>query len=188
MWPIDDLHQGHIVRLRHRPLGPAAPAIQASLTEATPPVHFAIKVPSEPTFLPDLSSACSFDVFLAFVGTARGVLFFDRNGNLIREVDAGGVLKVVLTSPSNSLSFPLAALHTTYEADGNGDVTVGSTAVVTVTGFSLNPLAPTAGRAVFDAVVIEITDEGVPLIDFVSPPIFFAGHFIEAQAICEALT
>jgi hypothetical protein len=95
---------------------------------------------------------------------------------------------VSLTSASQSIAFPLAALHTTYDGGEDGNVTVGSTAVVTVTGFSLSPLIPTAGRAVFDAVVIEITSEGVPVTDFVGAPIFFAGHSSEAQAICEALT
>lgn len=168
--------------------GPAIPTIQASSTEVTPPLHFGIELPGEPTFLQDLSSTCGFDVFLTFDGTARGILFFDSNGNLIREVDAGGVVQVSLTSSSESLAFPLAALHTTYDGDDEGNVTVGSTAVVTVTGFSLSPLIRTSGRAVFNAVVIEITGEGVPLTDFVGPPIFFVGHTSEAQAICEALT
>ena len=133
--------------------GPAMRAVQAMAAEATPPLHFGIEFPGEPSFLQDLSSACGFDVFLTFDGTARGVLFFDRSGNLIREVDAGGVLKVSLTSASKSLTFPLAALHTTYDGDDDGNVTVGSTAVVTITGFSLSPLIRTSGRAVFNAVV-----------------------------------
>ena len=170
------------------PTGPAIPAVQTSVAEATTPVHFAIQVPEEPIFLHDLSSACGFDIFLTFHGTARGILFFDRNGNLIREVDAGGVLKVSLTSSSKSLTFPLAALHTTYDGDDDGAATVGSTAVVTITGFSLSPFTRISGRAIFNAVVIEITGEGVPITDFVGAPLFFVGHSSESQAICDALT
>jgi hypothetical protein len=167
--------------------GPVIPAIQTSLTDVTTPVHFALQFPEEPIFLDDLSSACGFDIFLTFHGTTRGILFFDRNGNLDREIDAGGVLRVSLTSSATSLTYPLAALHTTYDGDDDGNVTVGSTGVVTITGVSLNPFIRTSGRAVFNAVVIAITGEGVPVTDFVGAPIFFVGHSSNPQAICDAL-
>jgi hypothetical protein len=167
--------------------GPATFTNRPSLAEATRPQHFAMPFPEEPIFLQELSGTCGFDVFLTFDGIARGILFFDRDGKLIGEVDAGGVLKVSLTSASASLTCPLAALHLTYHGDAEGHVTVGSTATVTITGFSLNPVIPTSGRAVFDGVVIEITSAGVPLVDFAGAPISFNGHPTEVQAICEAL-
>jgi hypothetical protein len=165
-------------------MSPVSTGAMATIT----PAHFAIQIPEEPKLVPELTSACGFDVYLTFGGIARGILFFDQSGRLIREVDAGGVLMVSLASSSASLDFPLAALHTTYDGDDDGSVTVGSPAVVTITGFSLSPLTLTSGRAVFSAVVIEITNEGVPVVDFAGPPIAFAGHTGETQAICEALT
>ena len=167
---------------------PVMSPVSTGAKEAITPVHFAIQIPEAPILLPELTSACGFDVYLTFEGVARGILFFDQSGRLIREVDAGGVLKVSLASSFASLAFPLAALHTTYDGDDEGSVTVGSPAVVTITGFSLSPFLLTSGRAVFNAVVIGITNEGVPLVDFVGPPIAFAGHPGETQAICEALT
>jgi hypothetical protein len=169
------------------PSEPGMRAVQAPLVQAMLPLHFAIEFPEESTLLPDLSSACGFDVFLTFQGTSRGILFFDGDGTLSREVDAGGVLKVSLASSSNALTFPLAALHTTYEGDADGNVTVGSRAVVTITGFSLSPFARSAGRVVFDAVVIAITGEGVPVVDFIGAPRLFAGHAGELEANCEGL-
>lgn len=154
---------------------------------AKAPLHFIVGFPEVPVPVDTLSDACGFDVFLTFDGIAHGTLFYDQNGTPVREIDRASGVKATLSSDFDSLRTPLASFHTTYEGDANGDVTIGSPATVELVGFSLNPRSPSAGKVVFSAVVVDFNENGVPITDFLGPPIFVAGHADDFEAICVAL-
>lgn len=124
---------------------------------------------------------------MTFEGTARGRLFFDRNGTPVREIDNASQLNATLTSPYDSVTFPLGSIHTEYLGDEEGNVTVGSPAIVTFTGFCLNARRPSAGIVVFPAVVVDFVDDVIPFIELDGPPTFVAGRTVDVEALCEAL-
>jgi hypothetical protein len=139
---------------------------------------------------PILSSVCGQQVDVSVDGDFKATLFFDQSGNPIREVDTQPSVRLVYSAPSTgkSFSFPLGvAVHTDY---ANG-VAPGAQATVTFTGQPgplTGVLAPGAGRAVFDGVVLFVDTNGIPIVAPITPTTVsgnWAGQ--KAAKICAAL-
>src|SRR5262249_41461351 len=133
---------------------------------ATPPKHF--HIPLNISFRDDpLSAACGFDVFDVITGNLNVTLLYDQSGTLIREIDTGPTFTSSFTAPSTGKSIGSnspAVLITDYTSGG----AVGTAAVARLTGlqFRLAPGVMFTGRQVFDAVVVDHSPEGIPIIEF----------------------
>jgi hypothetical protein len=156
---------------------------------AAPPRRFSFAI--DDTFPSSfLSLVCGFDVFIHLEGTANAKLFFDRNGTLIREIDTQPNLRITFFAPSTGKSFtyPVAGA---FIQDYSGGSAVGDPVIATLTGVldGTGSTPPDAGRLVINAVVIDISPEGIPVVDFVSE-ISASGHFNEdvAAARCATLS
>ena len=158
---------------------------------ATPPTQLH-QVPVNFSIPDDaLSAACGFDVFDVFAGNVDTTLFYDQSGTLIREIDTSPSLTFSLAAPSTGKSIGSrapAVLITDYTGGG----AVGTSAVGTVAGLQLM-LAPGVmftGRQVFDAVVVDTSPEGIPIIAFTSL-ISQSGNFFSGDTtplVCAALS
>jgi len=142
------------------------------------------------TFPSFLSAICGFDVFVHVEGTAAATLFYNRTGTLVREIDTNPNLKITLFAPSTGKAFTYPAAGA-FVQDYGGGTAVGTPLIATLTGLiaGTGSTAPDAGRIVFNAVIIEISPEGIPIVDIVSE-ISSSGHFNEdiAAARCAALS
>ena len=157
---------------------------------ATPPQHFHQQF--NLSFHDDeLSDDCGFDVFQVIAGNANTTLFYDQSGALVRSTVTGPTFTQSFTAPSTGKSivsrqpFPVITDYT-------GGGAVGTLAVVRTTGlvFMLQPGVMFTGRRVFEAVVVDHTLEGIPIL---GPPTlisqsgnFFSGD--EVPLICAALS
>ena len=158
---------------------------------ATPPKHFH-QVPFNVSFPDDaLSEACGFDVFDVFAGNLNVTLFYDQRGTLIRETDTAPSLTSSFAAPSTGKSIGSRAPAVGI-ADYTGGGALGTAAVVSLTGLQLM-LAPGVmftGRQVFDAVVMSVSPEGIPGIEFTNlisqSGNFFSGDL--AGVVCPALS
>jgi len=157
---------------------------------ATPPKHF--HIPINVSFRDDdLSAACGFDVFDGFAGNINVTLLYDQSGTLIREIDTGPTFTSSFTAPSTGKSI-VSRLPAVLIADYTGGGAVGTPAVASVTGlqFMLPPGVMFTGRQVFDAVVMSVSPEGIPGIEFTNL-ISQSGNFFSgdtAPLICAALS
>jgi len=157
---------------------------------ATPPQHFHqqfnLSVPDE-----ELSAACGFDVIVVLAGNANTTLFYDQSGALVRSTVTGPTFTQSFTAPSTGKSivsrqpFPVITDYTSGGA-------VGTPAVARATGlvFMLQPGVMFTGRQVFEAVVIDHTPEGIPILGdaklISQSGNFFSGD--EVPLICAALS
>ena len=64
---------------------------------------------------------------------------------------------------------------------------MGTAAQLTVTGYTVSLGHPAAGRVVFDAVVVDLLDNGVLFIEATGPAVSFAGRLLDTEGLCEAL-
>jgi hypothetical protein len=158
---------------------------------ATPPKHFH-QLPFNFSVRDDaLSAACGFDVFDTFAGPIDVTLFYDQSGTLIREIDTVPTLTFSFTAPSTGKSIGSAApavLITDYTGGG----ALGTPAVASLTGLQLmlGPGVMFTGRQVFDAVVVDHSPEGIPIIEFTNL-ISQSGNFFSgdtAPLVCAALS
>jgi hypothetical protein len=170
-------------------LGLVAALVFSSSGTANPPTRFTFSL--DDTF-PALatSAVCGFDVFVHIEGTATAQLFYDQNGVLIRELDTNPSLQTTFFAPSTGASFTFPAGGSFVQDYVNGTA-IGSTLVATLTGYigGTGSTAPNAGRIVFESVIVDISPEGIPVVDLVSE-ISSSGHFNEdtAAARCAALS
>jgi len=158
---------------------------------ATPPKHFH-QLPFNFSFRDDpLSDACGFDVFDVVAANISVTLLYDQSGTLIREIDTGPTFTSSFTAPSTGKSIVSrapAVLITDYAGGG----ALGTAAVGTATGLQLM-LAPGVmftGRQVFDAVVVDHSPEGIPIIALTNM-ISQSGNFFSgdtAPLVCAALS
>jgi len=158
---------------------------------ATPPKHFH-QLPFNFSFRDDdLSDACGFDVFGVFTGPISVTLLYDQSGTLIKEIDTFPTATFSFAAPSTGKSIGSRApslLITDYAGGG----ALGTAAVGTATGLQLM-LAPGVmftGRQVFDAVVIDHSPEGIPIIELTNL-ISQSGNFFSgdtAPLVCAALS
>lgn len=113
------------------------------------------------------SAVCGFDVFIHIEGTGQAVLFYDRNGNIVRENDSAPDLKMTIFAPSNgnSWTFALSATLHTFYTDGGA---IGSTGTAVLTGVvqRFPGAGIDTGRTVFETLVYDVTDEGLPVTAF----------------------
>jgi len=157
---------------------------------ATPPKHF--HIPINVSFRDDdLSAACGFDVFDTFAGNQNVTLFSDQAGTVIREIDTFPTFTMAFTAPSTGKSI-VSRLPAVLTADYTGGAAVGTPAIATVTGlqFMLQPGVMFAGRQVFNAVVVDHSPEGIPIIAFTSL-ISQSGNFFSGDTtplVCAALS
>jgi hypothetical protein len=157
---------------------------------ATPPQHFHqqlnLSVPDD-----ELSAACGFDVIVVLAGNANTTLFYDQSGTLVREIDTFPATTFAFTAPSTGQSivsrqpFPVITDYT-------GGGAVGTLAVSRATGLvlMLQPGVMFTGRQVFEAVVVDHTPEGIPILGdaklISQSGNFFSGD--EVPLICAALS
>jgi hypothetical protein len=157
---------------------------------AAPPKHF--HIPLNFSVRDDaLSEACGFDVFDVGAGNVDVTLFYDQGGTLIREVDTSPAFTFSFAAPSSGQSIGSrapAVLITDYTGGG----AVGTPAVARLTGLQimLGPGVMFTGRQVFDAVVVDHSPEGIPIIVFTNlisqSGNFFSGD--ETALVCAALS
>ena len=117
--------------------------------------------------LPGATARCGFPIYGRFQGDYRFTAFYDENGNVVREVDTFPMATVTVWAPSTGKSYTSASpavLHTDYT---NG-VTVGSTAIATLTGLleKVDGVDLDSGRLVYQAIVIGQDPAGVPITMF----------------------
>lgn len=167
---------------------------------ATPPQHFHQQF-NLSFHADDFSAACGFDVFEVFAGNVNTTLFYDQSGALVRSTMTGPTFTQSYTAPSTGKSIvsrqPFPAI-----TDYTGGGAVGTPAVARATGlvFKLQPGVMFTGRQVFEAVVVDHTPEGIPILgdvklisqsgnffsDFYATSGFFSGDI--ARLACAALS
>jgi YD repeat-containing protein len=145
----------------------AAAATPFSSAQASPPSHF-----SEPVNfrfpLDYYTDLCGFPVVQTLDGTLNTTLRYDGSGNIVSEIDTQPGTTVTFSSPTSgkSISWPFAdVLRTDYTngaALGSDATSYGSGLGVKVPGVP----AADSGRIVFDAVVVDSTSYGVPIVAF----------------------
>jgi hypothetical protein len=165
----------------------AAAATPFSSAQATPPSHF-----SEPVNfsfpLDYYTDLCGFPVVQTLDGTLNTTLRYDRSGNILSEIDTQPGATVTFSSPASgkSFSWPFADLLRTDYTNGaalGGDATsYGSGLGIKVPGVP----AADSGRIVFDAVVVDSTGYGVPIVAF-EGVISVQGHASDADAVDAAV-
>ena len=161
-------------------------ALITASAQAIPPSHF-----SEPVnfnfALDYYTNLCGFPVVQSLVGTLDTTLRYDRSGSIISEVDTQPGTTVTVSSPTSgkSFSWPYATiLHTDYTnggALGSKATSYGSGLASKVPGVSSD-----AGRVVFDAVVVDSTPYGVPIVAFTGV-ISLTGHTTDPDAVDAAI-
>jgi hypothetical protein len=138
-----------------------------------------------------LSDACGFDVFQVGAGFIDIKLFYDQGGALVREIDTFPTFRFSFTAPSTGKSIGSRVAEPII-TDYTGGGAVGTTAVVRFTGLQLmlGPGVMFTGREVFEAVVVDHSPEGVPILDFFNlisqTGNFFSGD--RAGVVCDALS
>jgi hypothetical protein len=137
-----------------------------------------------------LTQACGFPVFGTVQGTLNVVLRTDRNGVLV-ETDAFTDWRLSFSAPSTGNSFSYKFGPTTFVYPQG--TFIGAPSVVTLYGVQANyPGAPAeAGRLVIAGEVIDISPEGIPLVEFVGQPTSNVGNVLSVAEstfnLCEAL-
>jgi hypothetical protein len=167
-----------------------AAGIAAPTVAADPPRHL--------TFVDDamfqsgfLTATCGTPVFITIQGIVHITLRTDRNGVLI-EMDTFADHSITFSAPATggSASFKVGPAKFVYPEG----VFIGAPSIVTITGIDANyPGAPAeAGRTVVVGEVIDVTPEGVPIVDFVGPTLFEQGNQLSGPEsvanLCAALT
>ena len=173
-------------------LGQMAVWTAASVAGAAAPTRVAYPV-NVTTPIPELGAVCGFDVTLTITGTFKGIVFTDqRTGAIVREIDTQPATRFVWSSPTTGKSFstPWATVYF-YEYRAGTDP--GAPVVVSASGldFRTKGFSASAGRVVFgDAIMVFVTPDGVPIVDFGSPTAR-TGHTVDPElndaAICAAL-
>jgi hypothetical protein len=157
---------------------------------ATPPQHFHQQINLS---FPDdeLSTVCRFDVFQVFAGRVNTTLFYDQSGTLVRSTATGPTFTRSFTAPSTGKSI-VSRNPVPLIVDYTGGGAVGMPAVGRATGlvFMFQPGVMLTGRQVFEAVVVDHTPEGIPIIGdaklISQSGNFFSGDL--AHLICAALS
>jgi hypothetical protein len=121
---------------------------------------------------PGLSALCGFTVYRRIEGFVDAALFFDDQGNPVREIDTSPSLRYTYFAPEigKSVSFPgTGAAITEYYPDRSAVVTLdGFLTLVHVPGGE--PLLISVGRIVFTADAVGTNADGLPVT---GPPTAF---------------
>jgi hypothetical protein len=157
---------------------------------ATPPKHFHTQLNISDRD-DALSEACGFDVVGVFAANVDVTLFYDQSGTLIREIDTFPTGTLSFTAPSTGKSI-VSQSTSVGHVDYTGGGAVGTAAVARITGltFMLQPGVMFTGNLVFEAVVVDHTPEGIPVLEGTNlisqSGNFFSGDF--APLVCAALS
>jgi hypothetical protein len=137
------------------------------------------------------SEFCGFDVFIHVEGKTRVLLKLDQKGDVVSELDT---FTATLTtfSDTGSFSFPLAQpIRFNY---GEG-AEIGSTTTIKIVGFGGHvpgSVASDAGILVLTGTVVDVSPEGIPIVDFNGEVIFERGNSESGEdvgnAVCAALS
>ena len=174
-----------------------AAAVAASGAGAAAPER--LRIPVEDTFFaPFMSSACGVPVTITIEGTANVLLQRNDAGLVVREHDVLSSFTAVFESPTElggtGRSFTNRSPGVATFDYGDG-ATIGSTAVITLTGLA-GPAAGagslvTAGLQRLIGTVFAFSPEGVPIVDFDGPVLIEHGTWPEFDLVlaqrCEAL-
>jgi hypothetical protein len=145
---------------------------------------------------PLLSGACGFPVTVTVSGALDTTLIYNDAGLVVRQIVNTPAARATFSSPFGSFSFPEAATSVfTYP----GGATLGSTANFTSSGLLRFGLVPGFGVSnagidiVANAVVVEITPEGIPIVDFTESTVVISHGNRNSDeeifsAICAALS
>jgi hypothetical protein len=142
-----------------------------------------LSFPIDATFPADgLTALCGVPVWIHFEGEDQVTYFYDASGTqILRERDYSPGFKFTIYSPieeggtGQTFTYPSSVqLHVDYP-DGT---TVGSQAIITVTGLSgfAAPGVAGAGRSVFEGVVFD-TSDGLPHLDWPTAVLSVVGSF-----------
>ena len=175
----------------------AAAAVAASSAAAAKPEHFT--VPIQDTFsTPFLSGACGVPVTITIEGTAHVTLHRNDAGLVVREHDVLSSFTAVFESPvalgGTGRSFTNRSPGVATFDYGSG-ATIGSTAVVTLTGLAGHAAGPgsavAAGYQRLTGTVVAFTPEGIPIVDFDGPLLVEHGRWPAFDVVlaqrCDAL-
>jgi hypothetical protein len=128
---------------------------------------------------PLLSGACGFPVTVTVSGALNETLIYNDAGLVVRQIENTPAGTATFSSPYGSFSFPEAATSVyTYP----GGATLGSTANVTSSGLLRFGLVPGFGVSnagidiVANAVVVDFTPEGIPIVDFTESTVVIHGN------------
>jgi hypothetical protein len=144
---------------------------------------------------PLLSEACGFPVTVTVSGAVDETLIYNDAGLVVRQIENSPATTVTFSSASGSFSFPGA---TTSVYIYPGGATLGSTANFTSSGLLRFGLVPGFGVSnagidiVANAVVVDFTPEGIPIVDFTDATIVISHGNRNSDeeifsAICAAL-
>jgi hypothetical protein len=145
---------------------------------------------------PLLSEACGFPVTVTVSGALDETLIYNDAGLVVRQIENTPAATATFSSPYASFSFPEAATSVfTYP----GGATLGSTANFTSSGLLRFGLVPGFGVSnagidiVANAVVVDFTPEGIPIVDFTDATIVISHGNRNSDeeifsAICAALS
>jgi hypothetical protein len=142
-----------------------------------------LSFPIDETFPAEgLTALCGVPVWIHFEGEDQVTYFYDASGTqILREIDYSPGFKFTIYSPleaggtGQTFTYPSSVqLHVNYPQG----TTVGSPAIITVTGLSgfAAPGVAGAGRSVFEGVVVD-TSDGLPHLDWPTAVISVVGSF-----------
>ena len=160
-----------------------AVALLLPVGAATAAPTLRLSFPIDATFPADgLTALCGVPVWIHFEGEDQVTYFYDASGTqILREIDYSPGFKFTIYSPveeggtGRTFTYPSSVqLHVDY-TDGT---TVGSPAIITVTGLSgfAAPGVAGAGRTVFEGVVVD-TSDGLPHLDWPTAVLSVVGSF-----------
>jgi hypothetical protein len=164
--------------------------LAATPARATPPQHFHqqinVSFPND-----EVSAVCRFDVVEVYAGNLNTTLFYDQSGALVRSTATGPTFTRSFTAPSTGKSI-VSRNPVPLIVDYTGGGAVGTPAVGRATGlvFMIQPGVMATGRQVFQAVVVDHTPEGIPIIGEINL-ISQSGNFFSddiAPFVCAALS
>jgi hypothetical protein len=159
----------------------AALLLPAGAATAAPTLR--LSFPIDETFAAEgLTALCGVPVWIHLEGEDQVTYFYDASGTqILREIDYSPGFKFTIYSPveeggtGQTFTYPSSVqLHVDYP-DGT---TVGSPAIITVTGLSgfAAPGVAGAGRTVFEGVVSD-TSDGLPHLDWPTAVLSVVGSF-----------
>lgn len=139
-----------------------------------------------------LTAACETDVFISVAGTLHIILRTDKKG-VLHETDAFQNWAFTISAPDYDTSFSYKFGPGFFEYPDGVPVQVGDSSVVTFLGIASNVpgFHAVAGRTVLQGEVIDITPEGIPIVDTFTVLSQVGNQVTQAEiraAICAALT
>lgn len=137
-----------------------------------------------------LTTACGTQVFISLNGTLHIILRTDKNG-VLHETDAFQKWAFTISDADTSFSWKFGPGF--FEYPDGVPVQIGDLSVVTFLGIDSNVpgFHAVAGKTVVEGEVIDVTPEGVPIVDTSGALLSQVGNHVDdatiRAAICAAL-